>query len=257
MTYRRLQNYLVSGRSMHALYYLDPAGQLIWQLGGVENDFSDKGFGDWHFGWQHHASWVPSMARDTERCISVRPNLSMQLTRGYLYVNNSQIFDNGTNGFALIATRWTSRGIIVCIDEQQMTARLHAEYQAPEELYWEASSSQGSIQVMDDGNVLVGFGKEPFFAVYEPDGKRIMTAQVGSHAESCASIWSRTATLWLTFLACADRTLVSPNWVGRPQSDPKMVVQDTEEGDDSTTVLVSWNGYVSWVLTVCERSPCS
>lgn len=65
------QNYLVSGRSMHALYYIDPQGQIIWQLGGVENDFT--GDDDWQFGWQHHASFVSSISTEEERCISVSP----------------------------------------------------------------------------------------------------------------------------------------------------------------------------------------
>lgn len=58
---------------MHALYYLDAQGQVIWQLGGMENDFTGIGEGDWTFGWQHHAAFIPEMATKEERFISVSP----------------------------------------------------------------------------------------------------------------------------------------------------------------------------------------
>lgn len=74
---------------------------------------------------------------------------------------------------------------MLCINEETRTVRKYAEYPAPDELHWQASSSQGSVQVLDDGNVLVGFGKEPFFVVYTNDGEPILTGAVGSHAESC------------------------------------------------------------------------
>lgn len=96
-----------------------------------------------------------------------------------------QLFDNGTNGLSIIATRWTSRGVILAINERDRTVRLHAEFNAPDALHWDASSSQGSVQVLDDGNVLVGFGKKPFFVVYTPDGHPLLTGEVGSGGESC------------------------------------------------------------------------
>lgn len=144
-------NYLISSRYMCALTYINQKGEIIWQLGGDKNNFTDlSGGAATNFTWQHHASW---------------------------YENNSlTIFDNGA--YDKLHTAEYSRGLLVGLDYANMTATLVKDYVAPQHLL---VPSQGSMQMLQDtGNVLVGWGHTPAYTEFSADGEVLCDVHIGA-----------------------------------------------------------------------------
>ena len=142
-------NYLISARHMHSIYLISgETGDVIWTLGGRFNEFEEltypegESFGDplLTMAWQHHAQFYPG---SDEREIT--------------------FFDNHVldyNGYG--CTRDCSRGVHLRLDlggpDHNKTVQLLHEYRHPMGLQ---SQSQGSMQVLDNGNVFVGWGAQP------------------------------------------------------------------------------------------------
>ena len=200
-------DYLISARHMCAVACISHVdGSILWQLGGVANDFEDLSEGGaTNFTWNHHASWL-------------EPGRTMT------------IFDNGSNGQVTSAKH--SRGLMVELDLDAMTARLQHQYIAPLELL---SPSQGSVQVLRDSEtVLVGWGHTPAFTEFSLDGSEVL----------CDAHFG---VIWLSIFGWAKsyRTFKFP-WVGRPSTLPDMAVRPRRDA-----VYVSWNGATEvsrWVL---------
>jgi|CZKG01.1.fsa_nt_gi hypothetical protein len=114
---------LVFARSTHTVYKLDRSGAILWRLGGKRSDFA-MGPGS-AFAWQHDARRQPD--------------------------GTLTVFDNG----ATPAVEPLSRGLILEVDEQVMTATLLRQYTHPKIL----TGSQGSVQPLPNGNVFVGWAK--------------------------------------------------------------------------------------------------
>lgn len=128
-------NLLVSSRSTHTVYKLDPRGAILWRLGGKRSDFEMSPGSN--FAWQH----------------DVRRQPDGSLT----------VFDNG----ATPAVERRSRGLILDIDEQAMIATLLRQYTHPKIL----TGSQGSVQPLANGNVFIGWGNPPRLRV--PPHRRV------------------------------------------------------------------------------------
>ncbi len=188
---------LVSSRSTHTIYKLDRTGAILWRLGGRRSDFSmGAGAG---FAWQHDARRQPD---DT-------------LT----------IFDNG----ATPAVESLSRGLILDIDEQAMTATLVRQYTHPRIL----AGSQGSVQLLPNGNVFVGWGESPHVSEFHRSGRMLFDAVLGNLYQSY-------------------RAFRLP-WTGRPAEAP--AIATTGHGGD-LTVYASWNGATdvhTWQLLAGRR----
>lgn len=125
-------------------------GAVIWTLGGKNNDFTElPPYSDSNthpfsnpvlsMSWQHHARFY----RGGESEITL--------------FGNHVIDYNGVG-----CERDCSRGIHYRIDatSEPKTVRLLNEYPHPDGML---SQSQGSVQVLDDGNVFVGWWGEPEF----------------------------------------------------------------------------------------------
>jgi Arylsulfotransferase (ASST) len=137
-------NLLVSGRSTHTVYKLDRGGAILWRLGGKSGDFSmGPGSG---FAWQHDAR------RQRDGTLTV--------------------FDNG----AAPAVEKQSRGLILDVDEQAMTATLLHQYTHPRVL----AGSQGNTQLLDNGNVFVGWGEVPRVSEFDHEGRIVFDATLGT-----------------------------------------------------------------------------
>lgn len=54
-------NYMISSRHYSTIYYLSPAGDILWQLGGKNSSFQ-MGEGT-DFYWQHDARWIEEGTR--------------------------------------------------------------------------------------------------------------------------------------------------------------------------------------------------
>ncbi len=174
---------LVSGRSTHTVYKLDRRGEIVWRLGGKHSDFA-MGPGS-SFAWQHHAR---------------------RQTNGTLTV-----FDNG----ATPAVERLSRGLILDLDERAMTASLRHQYAHAGIL----AGSQGSVQLLDNGNVFVGWGEVPRVSEFNHSGKLVFDAVLGEKYQSY-------------------RAFRLP-WHASPAQAPSIAVTGT---DGAQVVYASWNG---------------
>ncbi|MDP9411438.1 MAG: arylsulfotransferase family protein, partial [Actinomycetota bacterium] len=179
-------NFLVSARRTSAVYKIDRnSGEVIWRLGGKKSDF-EMGPGT-RTDWQHHAR------RRSDRTIT--------------------IFDNGG-----VTTDGQSRGIVVELDEEAMTATLVREYTHPEKVF---AATQGSMQILPNGNVFIGWGSEPLISEFDPEGELLFGARFPLEGESY-------------------RAFRFP-WTGRPQDEPA-VVAEAGPKEEEVTLYVSWNG---------------
>jgi arylsulfotransferase ASST len=122
------------------------------------------------------------------------------------------IFDNGSAG-----EEGQSRGIVVEVDEDAMKATLIGDYRHPDKLL---AATQGNVQVLPNGNVFVGWGSEPYFSEFSPDGELLFDATLPPAVESY-------------------RAYRFP-WKGSPQTTPATVAESGV--GDEITVYVSWNG---------------
>jgi hypothetical protein len=189
---------LVSARSTHTVYRIDHAGQIVWRLGGKRGDFS-MGAGS-SFAWQHDARRQPD--------------------------GTLTIFDNG----ATPAVEQLSRGLILDVDERAMTASMLREYTHRGVL----AGSQGSMQLLENGNVFVGWGEVPRVSEFDYAGRLLFDALLGKQYESY-------------------RAFRLP-WSGRPAEAPAIALARSERG--KITAYASWNGATdvhSWSLLAGER----
>jgi hypothetical protein len=185
-------NLLISARSTHTVYKLDRSGAIIWRLGGKRSDFA-MGSGS-TFAWQHHARRQP---------------------HGTL-----TILDNGASP----AVEKLSRGLILDLDERAMTATLLRQYTHPQIL----SASQGSVQLLANGNVFVGWGEVPHVSEFDHSGTMLFDALLGHQYQSY-------------------RAFRLP-WTGQPAELPAIAI--TRRGAE-LTAYASWNGATdvhSWQL---------
>jgi hypothetical protein len=196
---------LISARSMSAVYDVSlETGQILWQLGGKQNQFklpSSLITGPFNtiFQYQHDARFVPG---------------------------GISLFDNGgavpgPNGGPF----GPGRGMIFNINPQNFTATL----QRPP-LYHDPvlnPNSQGDLQVLPNGNALIGWG---------------MDVSPGSAPNSSYSEYSANGTLlYDAVLPGQDvsyRVFRQP-WVGLPLTRPSAAVVP---GAGEATVFASWNG---------------
>jgi hypothetical protein len=189
-------NLLVGARRTSAVYKVDrKTGEVIWRLGGERSDF-ELGEGA-RFAYQHDARRRP------DGTISVFDNRGLDMEE-------------------------PSRGIVLELDEEAMTATLVREYNHPDQPF---TLYQANVQALPNGNAFVGWGNAPYLTEYDRDGELIFDARFPSEVESY-------------------RAFRSP-WEGRPRGVPDVVAEPGPEG--RVTLYASWNGateVASWeVLT--------
>jgi hypothetical protein len=178
-------NLLVSARRTSAIYKIDRiTGEVIWRLGGKKSDFEMRP--GTRTAYQHDA----------------RRQLDGTVT----------IFDNGD-----LKYDEQSYGIVLELDEEEMTATLMRRYPHPE---GRLAGTQGNMQVLPDGNVFIGWGSNPLFSEYSRDGELLFNASFPPEVESY-------------------RAFRFP-WSGHPSEDPAVVAETGP--DDEVTLYASWNG---------------
>ncbi|KAB8225567.1 ASST-domain-containing protein [Aspergillus novoparasiticus] len=196
-------NYLISSRYASCLTYIDGrTGDVIWRLGGKNNDFTDLSDGAaTNFAWQHHARF-----RDNGTAITV--------------------FDNASRGAG--APELPSRGLYLDIDQENMTVKVRHEYWNPDPI---SSQSQGSIQLLtsndENTKVLVGYGHIPTWTEYASDGTVLCNTHFGA-ASGDGNIMSY-------------RVLKYP-WVGHPTTSPDISVYNYTAAAswNGATEVVTW-----------------
>ena len=175
-------NLLMSARNTSTVYKIDRGtGDVIWRLGGKANDFTmNPGAA---FSWQHDARRQPD--------------------------GSLSLFDDN-------AAPGTSRAIVLQVDETARTASLVRAYAHSPALL---ATSEGSVQILPNGNVFVGWGSVPEFSEFTRDGRLVFDATFPASGTSYR-----------------DQRFA---WIGRPAELPAVAVKAEGTG---LTVYASWNG---------------
>jgi Arylsulfotransferase (ASST) len=192
-------NILISARNTWGVYLIDKkTGKVTWRLGGKRSSF--KMGAHTNFEWQHHAT----------------------LYKG----NELTVFDDASPP----KKESQSRALELHLNMTQHKATLVHQYlHSPPTL----ASSQGSVQILPNGNVFVGWGSKPYFSEYTPSGTQLFS---GSTVPSY-------------------RAYRFP-WFGKPLRPPAIAVRRaTTAGEDA--VYASWNGatkVASWQVLSSSTS---
>ncbi len=186
---------LVSMRDMWTIYNIDKAtGNVIWRLGGKQSDFT---FGlNATFSWQHDARF----RSETE----------------------ISLFDNACCG-SKNPPEGTSRGLILQLDYENMTAEKYRTYYHDPALY---ADHQGNMQQLPNHNQFIGWGVKPYLSEFKyagntrenPSSNLVYDMQMPNH----------------TYRA------FKSEWVGSPLVPPDIAVELLD--NRGTIVYASWNG---------------
>jgi hypothetical protein len=181
-------NIWLSSRHTSTIYKIDSVtGALYWRLGGKENNFS-MGSGT-TFMWQH----------------DVRPHAG----------NLVSVFDNAASAPG-VQSRDVSNGLQLEVDQQAMKVSLTQSDDNPQKIL---SLSQGDYQELPNGDWLAGWGSQPEYTEFGPDGSVKLDVNINGGTAS-----------YRTFKF---------TWVGTPAAPPAV---STRTDAQSLTVAASWNG---------------
>ncbi|KAH6660662.1 ASST-domain-containing protein [Truncatella angustata] len=182
-------HYLISARSASTLYKLNGTdGSIIWRLGGK---FSDFILGpEVEFAFQHHARYV-SEALDT-----------------------ISLFDNSAGS--------GSAGKIISLNVDKSEATLEQAFLPP---YAILAFSQGSTQILPNGNALVNWGSANQVTEFNSNGEVLF------HAFLESGVRQQNTQNYRAFRG---------NWTGYSPESPAVMVEETK--NDTFSIWVSWNG---------------
>ena len=213
-----LGNYLVSARYTHTVTYVDGrTGDIIWTLGGQRNDFIDLSDGmATNFAGQHDARWHETLAPSTFDGSTARRALSL--------------FDNGGDYDLQVSNE--SRGMAIMLDLEAMTAQLVKEYLNPARVL---TYSQGNMQSLPSGNVLLGYGFNGMYTEFSREGEVLCDI----HLQPGSGLNTGNVQSYRIF---------KQSWTGRPMSRPDL-------GLSGDKAFMSWNGATevrSWLLQASD-----
>lgn len=187
------------------MYKIDgKTGDIMWQLSGKSSSFA-MGPGV-EFAFQHHARFQGRNKNGTKEIIS-------------LYDNSAHGTENG-RGHEVHFYK-ISRGKIIEVDTETWEAKIVQAFHPPDDLL---SKSQGSTQVLPNGNVMVNWGSEGAMTEFTPDGAPIFHTYMDSGYLG---------------LGVENYRGFRYNWTGIPNEAPAIVAL---EDKNSTNIYVSWNG---------------
>jgi hypothetical protein len=179
-------SFLLSSRDTSALYLIDGhSGQVVEQVGGPHGN-TKLGPGT-STAFQHDAEELPNG----------------QIT----------VFDNG--GVPLVHPQ--SRALVLSLNAKTRTETLVGQYVHSVPL---KAGSQGSVQALPNGNMLIGWGPEPYVSEYTPSGTLVWDAILAGKTNSYRAYRF--------------------GWTGTPTGAPSVAAG---AGANATTnVYASWNG---------------
>lgn len=199
---------LVSSRHTHTVYRVGRSdGAVRWRLGGKKSDFAVAS--DAVFAWQH----------DVRR----QPDGTVSLFDNHRY--------SGPEG--------ASRGMFFRLDEAAMTATLVRSFAYGHRL----GTAMGSTQLLDNGNVLVGWGTEPSLTEFTADGTPVYGARLGGISYRVnRSVWQAQPS-WLpdvgTKKGPGDRMTVAASWNGATGvAEWRVLTGATDAGLSAVTTVV-------------------
>lgn len=140
--------------------------------------------------------------------------------------------------------------MVLELDYMTKTARVDKEYRATSDI---DSFRKGGMHYLENGNALVGYGNEPGFTEYAPNGTVLWDVRFGP--------------LGLDRDSADNYRSLKVNWTGNPTWNPKIAAGASmdSEGNSSTTLIptandtayFSWNGgtrLVSWAVLASNDS---
>jgi len=199
---------IVSARNTWAVYKISrKTHEIVWRLGGKKSDFK-MGKGT-VFAWQHDA----------------------RIHKGGRVIS---VFDDAS--FPQVEPQ--SRGLLIGLDYEQKTATLIQKFtHRPGRLI---SKFMGNVQVLDNDNVLVGWGGAPFVTEFAPDGSIVFDAKLPEGGQNY-------------------RAFRFP-WVGRPARPPRAAIVSgqvyaTWNGATEVSSWQLWSGRTAGSLTPVEAVP--
>ncbi|HLY48069.1 MAG TPA: arylsulfotransferase family protein [Solirubrobacteraceae bacterium] len=178
---------LLSARHTCALYKVHRrSGKIMWRLGGRNSDFG-MGPGT-RFAWQHDARSYPG--------------------------GRITLFDDGAGPRK---TEPQSRGVTLDLDHVRRRVSLGAVFRHPRPLL---AYAMGNMQLLSDGNVVVGWGNVPTLSQFGSDGSLVM---------DLALPWGHATYRAFRF-----------PWSATPTRVPALAARPA--GPGSRTLYASWNG---------------
>lgn len=177
---------LLSARHTCALYKIHRrTGRVLWRLGGRRSDFT-MGPGT-RFAWQHDAR--------------VHPESQISL------------FDDGAG---VRRTEAESRGVVLDVDHARRHVSLVRAYRHSRPLL---AYAMGNMQLLPDGDVLMGWGSVPVLSEFGSDGSLLSELRLA---------WGHASYRGFRF-----------PWSGSPSDAPALAARTAPSG---TSLYVSWNG---------------
>jgi hypothetical protein len=188
---------LVSMRNTWAAYLVDTkTNKIIWTLGGKASSF--KVAANAAFAWQHNVQMLPGSGNK----VSLFNDNCCMITGPGIFAK-----PNGTSG-----------GLILSLDTASHTASLVSSYVHKNRPLDPAFL--GSMNVLPNGNALVGWGSQPYFSEYSKSGRLLLDA-----------VWPGKDLSY--------RAEFSANWVGTPYFPPSGAARKSK---GKVTVYASWDG---------------
>src|SRR3984957_2493099 len=211
---------LISSRNTSALYELNTStGQVSAQVGGKPPTLT-LGAGA-ATAYQHDAQELPN--------------------------GEISVFDNG--GVPKVHPQ--SRGVILAVNPTTKTDTLVGEYEHPTPL---SAGSQGSLQALEDGNMFIGWGAEPYFSEYPASGSLVFDARLPTKAESYRAYrfqWSGypTGAPAIAAAAEASATNVYASWNGATTITSWQVLSGASPTQLTVTASAPRNGFETTIPT--------
>ncbi|KAI2471517.1 ASST-domain-containing protein [Annulohypoxylon bovei var. microspora] len=190
-------SYLISSRYYCSFFKIAKDGTVEWTMQGQSGGDFELGDG-LSFSYQHDAR-IHSEVGDT-----------VQIS----------IFDNANSDVISGVTQ--TKGIFMTLNTETKKATLDQAYTDPQNPVY--ANSQGNVQKLDDGHVVMGYGSTPKIREYSQDGSVAMTAQFGPGDGYIFSY----------------RAFRLP-WVGQPKTAPAAFAC-LDDASNKTMVYMSWLG---------------
>jgi hypothetical protein len=178
---------MVSSRNTWTIYTLDSStGQVLARIGGKQSTVK-MGPGT-RTAWQHDARMLPD--------------------------GDVTVFDNGSEP----KVQPQSRGIVERLNPATNTMTLVAQYTHSPRV---SAGTQGNVQTLPDGNVMIGWGVQPYIDEYSAAGRLLFGARVAAPSQSYRAF--------------------RETWSAQPASTPALAVAPSR-GGGSAVAYASWNG---------------
>ncbi len=178
---------MISARNTWTIYTIDDrTGEVLSRIGGKQSTVK-MGPGT-ATAWQHDARTLPD--------------------------GTITVFDNGAEP----KIQPYSRGIVEQLDPSTNTMTLTAQYTHSPPL---SAGTQGNVQTLPNGNVMIGWGAQPYLSEYSPTGQLLFEARLSAAGQSY-------------------RAFRLP-WTAQPASAPTVTLATAKAGG-ARVAYVSWNG---------------